>query len=308
MVLRILCDRRDELSRSRAQALNRLHRLFLELLPGGAPVKKSVSQYQALLATVRPRDLAGKTRRRMAGEELEDLHRLDAKLKVMKAELKAGVQATGSHLMHIHGIGPAGAARILADVGDVARFPDRNHFASWTGTAPIDASSGQHVRHRLSRAGNRRLNHVLYIAGIVQLRNDTPGRAYYRRKLAEGKTPMEAMRCLRRRLSDAVYRQLVTDARQTAPQQTGPGGHSGAALSSSAVGLPPGTGTSDQPLPGPAHQTLPPPQAALDAPAAPIAATSRRRARGVNVERPTGRTTLTPTSADAHSTAPGPRT
>ncbi len=119
-------------------------------------MKKSVRQYQALLATVRPRDLAGKTRRRMAAEELEDLHRLDAKLKAMKAELKAAVQATGSHLMDIYGIGPAGAARILADVGDIARFPDRGHFASWTGTAPIDASSGQHIRHRLSRAGNRR--------------------------------------------------------------------------------------------------------------------------------------------------------
>ena len=106
----------------------------------------------------------------------------------MKAELKAAVLATGSHLMDIYGIGPAGAARILADVGDIARFPDRNHFASWTGTAPIDASSGQHLRHRLSRAGNRRLNHVLYIAGIVQLRHDTAGRAYYRRKLAAGKT------------------------------------------------------------------------------------------------------------------------
>ena len=153
MVLRMLCDRRDELSRARAQALNRMHRLFLGLLPGGAPVKKSVSQYQAMLATVRPRDLAGKTRRRMAAEELEDLHRLDAKLKSMKAGLKAAVPATGSHLMDIHGIGPAGAARILADVGDIARFPDRNHFASWTGTAPIDASSGQHLRHRLSRAG-----------------------------------------------------------------------------------------------------------------------------------------------------------
>lgn len=252
-VLRMLCDRRDELSRARAQALNRLHRLFLDLLPGGAPVKKSADQYQALLATVRPRDPAGRTRRRMAAEELQDVHRLDAKLKTMKAELKTAVIATGSRLMDIPGIGPAGAARILADVGDVARFPDRNHFASWTGTAPIDASSGQHLRHRLSRAGNRRLNHVLYIAGIVQLRHDTAGRAYYRRKLAAGKTPMEAMRCLRRRLSDVVYRQLTADA------STGPGGHPGASLSSSAAGLPPDTGTSDQPLPGPAHPTLPPP-------------------------------------------------
>jgi transposase len=282
-VLRMLCDRRDELSRARAQALNRLHRLFLGLLPGGAPVKKSASQYRALLATVRPRDLAGKTCRRMAAEELEDLERLDDKLKAMKAELKAAVLATGSHLMDIHGIGPAGAARILADVGDITRFPDRGHFASWNGTAPIDASSGQHTRHRLSRAGNRRINHVLYIAGIVQLRNDTPGRAYYRRKLQQSKTSMEAMRALRRRLSDAVYRQLVTDdATRRAAQQAN-------AEEPSAAELPPGP-------------------AVLQTPAAPAAATSRRRARGVNVERPTGRTTLTPTSAGARSTASGPRT
>jgi transposase len=203
----------------------------------------------------------------------------------MKAELKAAVAATGSRLMDIHGIGPAGAARILADVGDVARFPDRSHFASWTGTAPIDASSGQHIRHRLSRAGNRRLNHVLYIAGIIQLRHDTAGRAYYRRKLAAGKTPMEAMRCLRRRLSDAVYRQLVADA--TGQQEASPGGHPGASLISSAAGLSPDTGTSDQPLPGPAQPTLPPPGHAPQ-PMAPAGATPRRRARGVNVQRPTG--------------------
>jgi transposase len=303
MVLRMLCDRRDELSRARAQALNRMHRLFLGLLPGGAPVKKSVRQYQALLATVRPRDLAGKTRRRMAAEELEDLHRLDARLKVMKAELKAAVLASGSHLMDIHGVGPAGAARILADVGDVARFPDRNHFASWTGTAPIDASSGQHIRHRLSRAGNRRLNHVLYMAGIVQLRHDTTGRAYYRRKLATGKTSMEAMRCLRRRLSDAVYRQLAADAQEEAS----PGGHPGASVQSSAAGLSPDTGTSDQPLPGPAHPTLPPPPSKTPQPMAPAAAATRRRARGDGVERPAGRTTPTPASAAIPSTAPGPR-
>ena len=303
VVLRMLCDRRDELSRARVQALNRMHRLFVGLLPGGAPVKKSVSQYQAMLATVRPRDPAGKTRRRMAAEELEDLHRLDAKLKAMKAELKAAVLATGSHLMDIHGIGPAGAARILADVGDVARFPDRHHFASWTGTAPIDASRGQHLRHRLSRAGNRRLNHVLYIAGIVQLRHDTAGRAYYRRKLAAGKTSMEAMRCLRRRLSDAVYRQLAADAR--GQEEASPGGHPGASLQSSAAGLSPDTGTSDQPLPGPADLTLPPPRSAPQ-PMAPAAAATRRRARGDGVERPAGRTTLTPTSAAAPSTAPGP--
>jgi transposase len=302
-VLRLLCDRRDELSRARAQALNRMHRLFLELVPGGAPVKKSASQYKTLLASVRPADQAGTMRRRMAAEELADIEQLDAKLKAMKAELKAAVLATGSHLMDIHGIGPAGAARILADVGDIARFRSRHHFASWTGTAPIDASSGQHIRHRLSRAGNRRINHVLYMAGIVQLRNDTTGRRYYRRRLDDGKTPMEAMRCLRRRLSDVVYRQLAADAAARIPLQAGPGGHSGATLLSSAADLNPVIGSSDQPLPGPALPTLPPPPAARK-PAGPgTGATPRRRARGVNVERPAGRTTLTPTSAGAPSEA-----
>ena len=118
--------------------------------------------------------------------------------------------------MDLTGVGPVVAARILADVGDVARFTDRNRFASWTGTAPLDASSGEQIRHRLSRAGNRKANHVIHIAAACQIRLDTPGRAYYRRKLAAGKTRMEAMRCLKRRISDALYRQLRADARTAA--------------------------------------------------------------------------------------------
>jgi transposase len=192
----------------------------------------------------------------MAAEEIVDLMAVDTKLKAINQELRAAVEARGSHLMELFGVGPAGAARVLCDVGDVARFPDRNHFASWTGTAPLDASSGEQIRHRLSRAGNRRMNHVLHIAAIVQIRHDTEGRAYYRRKLAEPKTPMEALRCLKRRLSDAVYRQLVADAQTI--EQAGPGGHSGASSQSSAADLStPVIGSSDQPLPGPAPTTLP---------------------------------------------------
>ena len=128
------------------------------------------------------------------------------------AELKAIVVARGSHLMDLHGVGPVVAARILADVGDMTRFADRNRFTSWTGTAPLDASSGEQTRHRLSRAGDRRVNHMIHIAAISQIRLDTDGRAYYRRKRAEGKRPLEAIRCLKRRISDANYRQLVADA------------------------------------------------------------------------------------------------
>ena len=126
--------------------------------------------------------------------------------------------------MDLTGVGPVVAARILADVGDVARFADRNRFASWTGTAPLDASSGEQIRHRLSRAGNRKANHVIHIAAVSQMRLDSPGRAYYRRKRAEGKKPLEAMRCLKRRISDALYRQLRADAdAQPSARGGGPG-------------------------------------------------------------------------------------
>jgi transposase len=211
------------------QTVNRLQRLLAELIPGGAKRDLSAVQAKRLLASVRPRTLVGKTMRRMAADEITDLVAVDAKLTTIKNELRGAVQDRGSHLMNLCGIGPAGAARILADVGDVARFPDRSHLASWTGTAPLDASSGDQIRHRLSWAGNRRLNHVLHIAAIVQIRHDTEGRAYYRRKLAESKTPMEALRCLKRRLFDAVYHQLVADANaaDSAEEAAGPGGTRG---------------------------------------------------------------------------------
>ena len=307
IALRLLTDRRDELSHLRVQTVNRPHRLLTELIAGGAKERDlSARQAKRLLVTTKPRTLVGKTIRRMAAEEIADLVAVDAKLKAIKKELRAAVLERGSHLMELFGVGPAGAARILCDVGDVTRFPDRNHFASWTGTAPLDASSGEQVRHRLSRAGNRRMNHVLHIAAIVQIRHDTEGRAYYRRKLAESKTPMEALRCLKRRLSDAVYRQLLTDARAT--DEASPGGHSGASSQSSAADLStPAVSSSDQPLPGPAQPTLPAAAAAANPPAASTVGPPRRRAGAVKVERPTGRPTLTATSADAPSKAPRPR-
>jgi transposase len=110
------------------------------------------------------------------------------------------------------GVGPILAAEIIGRVGNVARFPTKAHyFASYTGTAPIEASSGEVVRHRLSRAGNRKLNHIVHMIAICQARHDTKGGTYYRRKLAEGNSEKEALRCLKRRICDAVYKQLRAD-------------------------------------------------------------------------------------------------
>ncbi len=121
----------------------------------------------------------------------------------------------------------------MIDVGDITSFPSKGHFASWNGTAPLDASSGDRVRHRLSRAGNRQINRTLHIMATVQLRNPTEGRAYYNRKKASGKSSMEAMRCLKRRLFDIVYRHMVNDAMRA---MTGPGGHEGTSTKSSVAG------------------------------------------------------------------------
>jgi transposase len=247
--LRMLADRREALTRRRVQTVCRLQALLAELLPGQAKRDITTGQAKAMLATVRPRDIAGKTRRRIAAEELNELISVEAKIKKATSELKAMVLARQSRLMNIYGIGAVVAARILADVGDVARFADRNRFASWTGTAPLDASSGEQNRHRLSRAGNRRVNHMIHIAAVTQLRLDTEGRAYYRRKRAGGKKPQEALRCLKRRISDVIYRQLVADAARAC--EADPGGHCGASQESSAVDLPPHIDTSDQPLPDP---------------------------------------------------------
>src|SRR5215469_8952401 len=249
-VLRILADRRRSLGEDHTRMISQLHRLLLELIPGGAKKDLSAAQARALLAKVRPRDAAGKARRRVAAELIGDLERIYLRKKAADKELRELLAATGSTLTQLHGIGPSGAARLLVEVGDITRFPTKAHFASWNGTAPIDASSGEQVRHRLSRAGNRQVNRALHIMAVVQLRTPTEGRAYYDRKVAAGKTPMEAMRALKRRLSDIVYHQMILDHRAA---QTGPGGHVGAATGSSAAGFNPSTGASEKSLPGPAN-------------------------------------------------------
>ena len=120
--------------------------------------------------------------------------------------------ASATTLTNVHGLGALTAGKILARVGNIGRFRSAAAFASYTGTAPIEVSSGDTVRHRLSRAGDRQLNCCLHVMAITQVRQHTPGRAYYLRKRSEGKRHNEAMRCLKRRLSDLVYRRLIHDA------------------------------------------------------------------------------------------------
>lgn len=252
VALRLLSERRRDLVRSRTQTVNRLHQVLMELVPGGAAQKLTATKARALLATVRPRGVAGKARRQLAADYIDDVTVLDRKLKTIEKRIAEAVAATGTTLTQIVGVGPITAAAILGEVGNVVRFPNNDHFASYTGTAPLDASSGEVVRHRLSRAGNRRLNHALHIAAMVHKRYDPRGRDYYARKLAAGKGNKGALRCLKRRLSDAVFRRLVDDQAAKSP-----GGQMGATLTSSAADLIPMASTSDKPLSGLATNPTP---------------------------------------------------
>ena len=211
VALKLLSDRRHELVGSRTQSVCRLHRLLRELVPGGMPRALTAERAEALITALDVSDPASLMRVELALDHIDDMKRFDRRIDYVTLKIHAAVKASGTTVTRIYGVGPVNAGLILSEVGDVSRFPTRNHFASYTGTAPVAVSSGDQNRHRLSRAGNRQLNHAIHIAAIAQIRYDTPGRAYYRRKLGEGKSRREALRCLKRRISDAVWRQLQLD-------------------------------------------------------------------------------------------------
>jgi transposase len=210
-VLRLLVKRHRDMARLRNKHCSRLHALLLEVAPGGIGVKISVTNASGLLDSIVVDDEATRYRILVAREVVDDIGRLDATLKASKQRIAVAVQASGTSLTDIVGVGPIGAATIIGYTKDVTRFPTRGHYATYNATAPIEASSGCHKRHRLNPRGNRILNHAIHIAAVTQLRHDTNGRTYYDKKIVEGKTPKEAIRALKRRISDAVYRRLIAD-------------------------------------------------------------------------------------------------
>jgi transposase len=212
--MRLLSERREDLVAERTRALNRLHALLRDLLPGGVARSLSADRAARILRSIRPKGASARLRRRLASEVLRDVRMLDRKIANLNGRIEAEVEASGTTLTEIFGVGPILAATIIGAVGDVGRFPSKGHFASYSGTAPVEASSGKVVRHRLSLAGNRKLNYALHMVAVCQARSDARGGAYYRKKLAEGKSRKEALRCLKRRVSDAVFRSLVADSQK----------------------------------------------------------------------------------------------
>ncbi len=213
-VLKLLAKRHRDLGRLKSKAACRLHALLMELLPGGMAKEMTVNRANDLLDQVTDQGQITRHRVEVAREFVADVAHYEAQMKASMKRLRAAVAATGTSLTDIRGIGVVTAAMIIGHTGNVSRFASAGHFASYNATAPIEASSGEHHRHRLNPRGNRRLNYAIHISAITQLRYPCAGREYYDRRCAEGKNSKEAIRALKRHISNAVYRALVADARR----------------------------------------------------------------------------------------------
>jgi len=255
-VLKVWSKRYQDLGRARTQVACRLHQVMCELIPGGVPGEITAGQAERILASITPAEAVQAARWELAAELTEDLRGIDARIRQARTKLAAAVRAAGTSLTGLFGVGPVIAAAVIGDVRHVARFPDRDHFAAYNGTAPIEVSSGGRKIWRLSRRGNRRLNHAIHMAAVTQIRHrHSQGDAYYQKKLAEGKTGKEALRALKRQVSDAIYACLQADARRDAAHVKSPGGQPGNGSDSSAAGSHPGHRLFGQATPGLRHHT-----------------------------------------------------
>jgi transposase len=251
-VLKVWSKRHRDLARLRNQVACRLHAVLCDLVPGGISKEISAAQATRILGQAIPSGAVELARAELAAEFLEDMRRLDAQLRDTRKKLAAAVKVSGTTLTGVFGVGPVIAGIIIGDIADVSRFPGRDHFASYNGTAPVEVSSGNRKVHRLSLRGNRRINHAIHMAAITQIRHrHSDGRAYYEKKLAEGKTHKEALRSLKRRISDAIFARLLADARRDGqrPAPRAREGNQGTTLTPARPAHTPNAGSSDKPLP-----------------------------------------------------------
>jgi transposase len=237
----------------------RLHAVLCDLVPGGIsrPMNAARAVRAArILQQITPPDAVAAARCELAAAFPGNLRRIDAHLRETRKKPATAVQAADTSLTSLFGVGPVIAAAVIGDVRDVSRFPGRDHFAAYNGTAPIEVSSGPRKIYRLSRRGNRRLNHAIHTAAITQIHHrHSDGRACYDKKLAEGKTPKEALRSLKRQISNAIFACLQAGARRAAARAKDPGGQQGNGSVASAAGSHPRHRLFGQATPGPAHHT-----------------------------------------------------
>jgi transposase len=214
--LKLLSDHHDQLKRARNQTANRTHRCLVALDPAyheRIPNLTAAKHIASVLKLLRGNK---SVRAELIRSYVRELRRLDAELKVIRGQIALKVKESATTLTELRGVGPVLAAKILGEVGDIGRIRSKAAFAMLNGSAPLLASSGVTNRHRLNRGGNRQLNSALHMIAVSCLRTDPDTRAYVARRTGEGKSKREALRCLKRHLSNVVYRQMLPELRELA--------------------------------------------------------------------------------------------
>jgi transposase len=212
--LRLLVDHREDLVGERTRIQSRLRWHLHELFPGLEIAPKSLRRYCVLASLEERLALVVGTVAAIARELLVRCRELTVRADELEREIRRIVRKLVPELLAIPGCGVLSAAKIVGEVAGANRFRSKASFASWNGTAPIPVWSGNDSRHRLNRGGNRQVNAALHRIAITQWRGVGPGRTYVERRMAAGDTKTEALRLLRRRISDHVFRRLLADERQ----------------------------------------------------------------------------------------------
>ena len=208
--LRLLVDHREDLVGERTRHEQRL-RWFLVELAIAEPAPRSLGRAVVQVAV---RDaLAERTEpvARFARDLLVRIIELSGAIRALEREIDRAVRALAPTLLALPGCGALTAAKLVGESAGISRFHSKQAFAIHNGTAPVPVWSGNTVRHRLNRGGNRQLNAALHRIAITQLRLTGPGKAYVAHRQAAGDTRTEAIRALRRRISDEVFRRLRAD-------------------------------------------------------------------------------------------------
>lgn len=221
-VFALLEERRANLAGQRVRAANQLHALLRDLIPGGAQLAITAKSAATMLRSVRPASACERTRKELAQDLVRDLRTIDASLGDIERRMTLALDDHGSRLRQVDGVGAVTAVRLIGRTGPAARFATADAFATYVGVAPIEVASGERTRHRLSRRGDRQLNSAIHLIAVTQVRMPgSLGRRYFDTKVAEGKTRNEAMRCLKRRLANHLWRLMIADERRQATHARG---------------------------------------------------------------------------------------
>lgn len=222
-VFAMLEERRANLAAQRVRVANQLHAVLRDLVPGGAELAITAKSASTILRSVRPASPCERTRKELAQDLVRDLRAVDASLADIEARMSDALDDHGTRLRDVDGVGSVTAVRLIGRTGPASRFATADAFATYAGVAPIEVASGERTRHRLSRSGDRQLNSAIHLIAITQVRmRHSIGCAYFDKKRDEGKTRNEAMRCLKRRLANHLWRLMIADEQRAAAKPDAP--------------------------------------------------------------------------------------